>query len=172
MANKEITILPAEKRMAYDIAKAHIRSSQAAYKGIIPDSFLESMSIKSRAQSYKFDDELGKDDFFFAVNIGGAISGLLYLCKYRGEAPKDTGEIGGIYLAPEYWHEGYGKKMMDFSLDFLKNKGYGTIKIWVLEQNKTAIDFYKKFGFSFDGKIKFSELGKSLKTIRYSATFK
>ena len=171
MAIQELTIIPAEKSMSYDIAKAHIRTSQAAYKGIIPDSFLERMSIKTRAQSYKFGDDLGKDDFFFAVQIGGTISGLLYLCKYRGESQDDIGELGGIYLAPEYWHNGYGKKMMDFSLDFLKNKGYSTIKIWVLEQNKNAIDFYKKFGFTFDGKIKFTELGKSLKTVRYSATF-
>ena len=172
MDNREIAIVPAEKSMAYKIAKAHIKSSQTAYKGIIPQDFLKNISVEARAKSYKFGDDLGKDDFFFAVKISGDIAGLLYICKYRGEAPADTGEIGGIYLAPKYWHRGYGKKMMDFSIDFLKNKGYNTIKIWVLEQNKNAIDFYKKFGFSFDGTEKISKLGSSLKTVRYSAIVK
>ena len=172
MANQEVVIVPAEKCMAYNIAKTHIKSSQTAYKGIISDEFLESMSVEARAKSYKFGDDIGKNDFFFAVKIDESIAGLLYLCKYRGESRDDTGEIGGIYLSPEYWHKGYGKKMMDFSIDFLKNKGYNTIKIWVLEQNKNAIDFYKRFGFSFDGTEKISKLGTRLLTVRYSAVLK
>ena len=165
------SIITAKKEMSEKIAHVHIKTWQHAYKGIVPQSFLDSMTEENRAEKYKFENELEKGHFFFAVKIDNYIAGFLYLCRCRDDDSKDAGEIGGIYLLPEYQHKGYGAKMMEYAIDFLRDKGHNTIKIWVLEQNEKAISFYNKFGFSFDGSKKEAELGKKLTVVRFAKTF-
>ena len=84
----------------------------------------------------------------------------------------NSGEIAAIYLLPEYWGEGYGGNLMNFSLDFLSGAGYESIAIWVLEENNRAINFYKKYGFDFDENKKTIVLGKELVEVRYLKTIK
>lgn len=40
------------------------------------------------------------------------------------------------------------------------------IYLWVLKDNKRAIAFYQKMGFSFDGQEKILELGTPVKELR------
>ena len=40
------------------------------------------------------------------------------------------------------------------------------IYLWVLKDNKRAIAFYQKMGFTFDGQEKILELGKPVKELR------
>ncbi len=44
--------------------------------------------------------------------------------------------------------------------------GYQEIVLWVLEDNKRAIAFYKKMGFVFDSEEKVIDLGKAVKEKR------
>ena len=76
-------------------------------------------------------------------------------------------DIGAIYFLPEYWGRGYGKYTMYFALDNLKNSGYKTVIIWVLEENYWARHLYEKCGFALDGIKKEINLGKLLVEVRY-----
>lgn len=51
--------------------------------------------------------------------------------------------MGPICIAPEYKRRGYGKKLLDFSLEKAKALGFGTV---AFEGN---IDFYGKSGFRY-----------------------
>lgn len=43
---------------------------------------------------------------------------------------------------------------------------FSEIYLWVLKDNKRAIAFYQKMGFTFDGQEKILELGKPVKELR------
>ena len=43
---------------------------------------------------------------------------------------------------------------------------FSEIFLWVLKDNKRAIAFYQKMGFTFDGQEKMLELGKPIKERR------
>ena len=43
---------------------------------------------------------------------------------------------------------------------------FSEIYLWVLKDNKRAIAFYQKMGFTVDGPEKILELGKSVKELR------
>ncbi|CKH40448.1 acetyltransferase%2C gnat family [Streptococcus pneumoniae] len=43
---------------------------------------------------------------------------------------------------------------------------FSEIFLWVLKDNKRAIAFYQKMGFTFDGQEKMLELGKPIKEKR------
>ncbi len=55
-----------------------------------------------------------------------------------------------IGVKPAYQNKGYGKILTKESLKFAKEKGY-QIKLEVHQENKKAIEIYKKLGFSFLG---------------------
>lgn len=43
---------------------------------------------------------------------------------------------------------------------------FSEIYLWVLKDNKRAIAFYKKMGFTFDGQEQILKLGKPIKELR------
>ena len=43
---------------------------------------------------------------------------------------------------------------------------FSEIFLWVLKENKRAIAFYQKMGFTFDGQEKILDLGKPITEIR------
>ncbi|HAF30765.1 MAG TPA: hypothetical protein DCG75_17115 [Bacteroidales bacterium] len=55
-----------------------------------------------------------------------------------------------IGVKPAYQNQGFGKMLTQESLKFAKEKGY-QIKLEVHQNNKKAIDIYKKLGFTFLG---------------------
>lgn len=55
-----------------------------------------------------------------------------------------------IGVKPEFQNRGLGKKLTQESLKFAKEKGY-QIKLEVHQENKKAIELYKKLGFIFLG---------------------
>ena len=95
-------IVIASPEMAESIAKVYIKSWQSAYKGIIPQSFLDNLSVEDRANRYRFGNDIDEGHYFFAAKVDGKIIGLLHLCRYREEDAQEAGEISAIYLQPEY----------------------------------------------------------------------
>ncbi len=55
-----------------------------------------------------------------------------------------------IGVKPSYQNQGFGKLLTKESLKFAKEKGY-QIKLEVHQNNKKAIEIYKKLGFAFLG---------------------
>ncbi len=161
-------LITAKEKMAEKIAKVHIDTWKNAYKGIISDEYLQSLSVKQRVQKYKFRKNLAEGQQFFALKLKREIIGLLFLIVNAGGDGKNKGEISAIYLSPAHWDKGYGSQMMEYAVDYFAKQNCDEIFIWVLEQNMRAINFYKKFGFTFDGNQKTIVLGKKLKEVRYS----
>ncbi|MBN2878202.1 MAG: GNAT family N-acetyltransferase [Clostridia bacterium] len=164
----EIEIIEATREMAHELAQVHISSWQAAYKGLIPQSFLDSLSIEKRASRYRFGSELDEGCFFFAVKHESRIIGLIFLKGCEDCPIKALGEISAIYLAPDSWSMGYGGQMIAFSQDYLAKLGYKKAVIWVLEDNIRARRFYEKHGFKYDGGRKIITLGAEVPEVRYS----
>jgi len=148
----------------------HVSSWQAAYKGIIPDDYLSAMSPEASAQRLVEVLTAEPDAPFFVAELNGKIIGNLLFGKFRNSDYDNIGEVGAIYLLPEYWGKGYGKAMMGYAMDSLHNQGYKTIIIWALEQNERARNFYEKMGFEYTGQKNTIEIGKPLTNVEYSLT--
>ena len=67
----------------------------------------------------------------------------------RGDEAPDLGEIFALYVLSEYYGKGVAQQLMKAGLEQLKN--YPRVCLWVLKENKRAIRFYQKCGFSPDG---------------------
>ena len=78
----------------------------------------------------------------------------------------NVSELEGIYLHPDYYHQGIGAQAMDFAYDIAHSFGKTVMTLWVFAENKNAIEFYKKCGFTSDGKTKTYNMGKVVNCIR------
>ena len=147
----------------------HVRSWQAAYRGQVPDSYLEGLSVEERELVWT---EILKDQMrgVLVAEDEARIVGFSSFGPVRGEGEDRllTGEIYSIYVLEKFWNLGIGRALMESSLTALEGDGFGSVKVWVLETNQRAISFYKKFGFKTDGLRKTEKLEDfALREIRY-----
>jgi ribosomal protein S18 acetylase RimI-like enzyme len=152
---KEV-IRAAKLKDAQGIATVHVKMWQKNYKGQIPDSFLDNMSIEKRTQNWE--KELGEPTVgthAFVVDIGGVIAGWVTGGINRdSDLPKEVGELYGIYMHPDFAGMGYGSMLMEKLLATLKSDGYKKVTLWVLDTNQKTRDWYESKGWRIEGKTK------------------
>lgn len=124
------------------ISKIYEESWKYAYKGIIPQEYLN--SIPEGRRSKNFDIPGWKT---LVCIVDGKYIGTSSFCKSRFEQFPDCGEIISIYFLPEYMGKGYGKKLLETSILELKKLGFDELFLWVLDDNIKAKNFYEHLGF-------------------------
>ncbi len=70
-------------------------------------------------------------------------------CRYQGEV---VPEIHELVVDSSYQGRGIGRRLMETALNFLKERGYRKVALWVGEKNKDAQEFYRRLGFKFTGR--------------------
>ena len=74
--------------------------------------------------------------------------GIVGFCRVGAARPPHfgmTGEVGAIYLLPEHWGRGLGRRLMGSGADALERLGFGSAVVWVLTENP-ARGFYERLG--------------------------
>lgn len=145
------------------IGGIYVRSWQAAYKGIIPQDYLDSLSAMHWLPFLK-DDQYES----YVIMDDEKYAGTSCICSARDEEMKGWGEIASIYLLPEYWGTGYAEHLMKAVMGALIKQGFKGVYLWVLDGNIQARKFYEKYGFikTFD-MMKTTVSGKELTEIKY-----
>jgi ribosomal protein S18 acetylase RimI-like enzyme len=136
---------------ARHLAEVHVRSWQAAHRGMVPDWFLEALNAERRLQVWS--DVLAMQDLdVFVAEDAGALVGFAGLAPSRDfDADTDTGEMTSIYVHPAHWSRGFGRALLEVVCDAARVRGFGRVTLWVLESNRRARGFYERFGFLADG---------------------
>nr|WP_269669391.1 GNAT family N-acetyltransferase [Mammaliicoccus sciuri] len=143
------------------IAKVHYESWLTTYRGIVPDSYLDQLTLASYIERHhKFNAPC------IVAEVDGEVIGFLMYGKDKDEDTSDTcGEIMVIYLLEAYQHQGIGTRLMQEAEEQMKDK-YDELSLWVFEDNHPTIKFYEKHGFKKDGKSEISDVSKALKEVR------
>ncbi len=154
-------IMPTDDRMM--ISKVYEESWKFAYKGIIPQNYLDSVPEGSWSPNL---DNQGRETLVCIDD--GKIVGTSSFCESRFEQFQGWGEIISIYLLPDYIGRGCGRSLMKAALSELKKQGYENVFLWVLEENIRARNFYEQYGFVLtDDFLDNSIGGKALREVRY-----
>ncbi len=166
------TIRRATTDDAARIAEAHVRSWQGAYRGLIPQDYLDRLDPAQRLARW--------EEILASVNwsAGGVLVAEQDSCvagfasfgptRDNDEDPSLVGEVMAIYVVPAAWRTGLGRELMTASLAGLAAAGYAQATLWVLDSNDRARRFYEAAGFSSDGAVKEDESrGFVLRELRY-----
>jgi GNAT superfamily N-acetyltransferase len=150
-------VRPATVHDARAIASVHVRSWRAAYTGLLPDGYLESLSV-DRGESMWEEIVRDTDSWVLVVVDGDQVVGFAHACLSRDEdAQRGVGELTSIYLAPEVWGRGGGRLLMERACEQLRDGGFRSVSLWVLETNDRARTFYEVLGWAPDGARKLDE---------------
>jgi ribosomal protein S18 acetylase RimI-like enzyme len=142
---------------AKEVAIVHVRSWQEAYRGIMPDKLLDALSIESSTSAW------GKNllDEAQTTTLYTENSEVIGFCNFGmsrdSDALESDGEIRAIYILKEYWSNGIGSKLILNCFEVLKSLGFSSVRVWVLDSNERAIQFYQNSGFNLVGKSKIGE---------------
>ena len=142
-----IQVRPATLRDAKAIAQVHTTSAMEAYRGLVPDDQLKSMSSVEKRQAYWREAiEFCEPQVQVAVD-GDKIVGFVGFDRSRDPKTRPTtGEIWAIYAAPTHWNQGVGLALWDAARDGLQEEGCTTVTAWVPLRNERALRFHEMAG--------------------------
>ena len=74
--------------------------------------------------------------------------------KLNGLQNKEVAWISMLVVQDKFKHQGVGKFVVEFAIQYLKQCSYKQVKLHTTEDNLVAIGLYSKCGFSIVGKSK------------------
>jgi ribosomal protein S18 acetylase RimI-like enzyme len=134
-------------------ATVHVRSWQAAYRGQLPDDYLDGLSVDERLSQHRLTLEHPRPDWRVWVAdeersvVGFAITGP----SEDADADPRTAELYAIYLDPGVYGTGVGRQLFTHAIEDLRERGFKAATLWVLESNARARRFYELAGWKLDG---------------------
>ena len=136
----------------------HWQTWREAYDNLLPAEYQETMTLdRCRFFSQKY-----PENTLIAMD-GKKVIGFISYGNFRDEAIQ-AGEIIALYVLKDYYGKGVSEQLMHAA--FVALDHVSEIYLWVLKDNKRAIAFYQKIGFTFDGQEQILKLGKPVKELR------
>lgn len=154
-----VLIRPAKPKDAAEIANVHVHSWREAYRGLLPQTYLDELptTFKRRVELWK---RLTVEDTqaVFVADAPCGIVGFACFGQSRDKALVDHGELSAIYLLEKFQGQGLGAALLQLGMDKLQSWEFTKAYCWVLDSNPT-IRFYEKSGAVFNGMEKTEEIG-------------
>jgi GNAT superfamily N-acetyltransferase len=144
---------------ALGVATVHVRSWQAAYRGLLPDVYLDQLDVERRRVGWARtieETEWPRNGTLVAIKANANVVGFAHVGPARDDDldPAVVGELAAIYALPEVWGSGVGRRLMAAAANVLRDAGFGDAILWVLEGNDRAQRFYEIGGWGPDGTAK------------------
>ncbi|MFF4347008.1 GNAT family N-acetyltransferase [Streptomyces sp. NPDC001530] len=152
------------------VAEIRIRGWQTAYKGLIPQPYLDALSVEEDAARRRARIEQGDAEIVNLVaEQHGEVIGWACHGPYRdGEVRTGDIELYAIYVHPDRFGEGVGRALLRESVDRCAAAGHERMLLWVLKENGPARRFYERAGFGPDGAEEpFDVEGVAVPEVRY-----
>ena len=156
------------------IGLVHVLAWQAAYRGLMPQRYLDGLDPAQRTSMWEgilagYDPARG-GVFVAETEREQRLLGFSGCAASRDDDadPRVVGEIPVIYLLPQAWGAGIGRRLMDAALRRLTEAGYAEATLWVLDTNTRARRFYEAGGWEADGTVKEDDVrGFPIQEVRY-----
>ena len=142
-----MTIREATRDDISGIARVHVNTWRAAYRGIVPDSFFDSLTYEGRAANWQNEfplPELG--GFVYVAEVSGEVAGFVLAGPPDPPRPDFDGEIGALHVTPERQGKGLGHALVGAVARRLRERGARSMLLWVFRDNTSARGFYESLG--------------------------
>ncbi|ANZ36522.1 hypothetical protein BBK82_11050 [Lentzea guizhouensis] len=144
-----MTIRKAVLSDAPAVAAVHVRSWQTTYRGHMPDSFLDNLSLEARLPLWQRDIPSG---YVWVALADDEVVG--FACAGPSHEPDAASELYAIYFLQSAQGTGLASPLAHAALE-----GFTDTTLWVLTDNKRARRFYERLGFVLDGTTRQETIG-------------
>mgnify|MGYP000234551644 CR=1 FL=1 len=162
--NDALVIRRAVPADAATIARVHVQSWREAYRGIIPEPYLDRLSLRAHEQQWQRSFADGGWAFVAEWEqrmVGFAGAGL---SRSRHDI---SGELFVLYVLRVCHGRGIGRALFDACHYELARCGHRGLLVWVLKDNQPARAFYERLGGELAGESQVTIAGKQLPEVAY-----
>jgi ribosomal protein S18 acetylase RimI-like enzyme len=154
------------------LGRIGVRAWQATYRGMMPDEFLDGLSVEQGAERWSrglagptehvHGPLVAEDD---GSVVGFVVTGL----SRDGDG---AGEVHVLNVDPAHWRRGLGSLLLTAGVYQLEEAGHAVAILWVVEGNLRARRFYESAGWRVDGGRKLDDrFGTGVVEVRYRMEF-
>jgi GNAT superfamily N-acetyltransferase len=144
------------------MGRVHIAAWRAAYRGLMPDDFLDGLDSVARGQRWHAALAAGPGDGRYRQDglealalvverADGDVAGISVVGPARRPEEASAGELWMINLEPSAWGRGLGRVLLHEATAALRHLGYDEAVLWVVAGNDRARRFYEHAGWHPDG---------------------
>ena len=149
------------------LARVHIDTWRAAYRGIVPDAVLDGLSYPARAERWReiLLRTTGATITLVAEDAGQVV-GFAGAGSMREGPDGYDGELWALYVQPEYQGRGLGRQLTVAAAEWLHAAGYRSMLVLVLADNPSR-HFYERLGGRYVGEASINIGGADLREAAY-----
>jgi GNAT superfamily N-acetyltransferase len=152
-----------------DVAQAHRMAWQIAYRVILSDALLDSLSQAEFERNWQGILQRPNRATLVAESKGRAIGYVAFGPDPDSTKDSACGEIIGLYVHPDHWGHGAGGRLISEALAQLGQHGFTAAIVWAMRDNERACRFYQQHGFCLDGRNREAECrGETFTEVRLS----
>lgn len=153
---------------ARGIAEVHVSAWRETYRGIVPDSYLDNLSVDEREARWRRLDEPGNPSFaFVAVDGAGQVVGFGTGGPRRDGPAEYAGELNAIYLLRAAQGSGIGRRLVAAVARELAARDMPSMLLWVFRDNLPARRFYEALGGTLLTSQQFEIEGQAITEVSY-----
>jgi ribosomal protein S18 acetylase RimI-like enzyme len=146
---RHTTVRGAAAKDLAEIAELHAASWRVAYRGILPDAFLDGALIEDRMARWSGTlERMAPSDRLLIAESDGALLG--FVAAWTSEALGCEGGfdlyINNLHVRPELRGQKLGEHLMRTLARTLADTGEVRAYLWLLDGNEPAHRFYRRLG--------------------------
>lgn len=157
---------------AKEIARIHVDTWRASYRGMVPEDYLANLSYAESEEMWRRVTDAGgaRAGCVFVAGEAGTLFGFSS-GRPRTRFSRGLTEYGGtlqtLYVLPSRQGEGIGKRLVGAVAGCLAEAGVPSMLLWVLEENEIARGFYESLGGTLIAQDRFELGGAILSEVAY-----
>jgi ribosomal protein S18 acetylase RimI-like enzyme len=172
MTSDSIEIRRARPEDAQAIAELHVRVWQCAYRGLIPDSYLDGLTNDVPRRAAWRAEWLARPGAQHRCWVAVRESAIVAFADTGPSRDQDagpaTGELYSIHVDESVARRGIGRLLLEHAIADLRRRDFEDITLWVLDTNERARSFYEALGWREEGATKVDARdGFALHEVRY-----
>jgi GNAT superfamily N-acetyltransferase len=140
--------VPADAR---HVAEVHVRSWQSAYRGLLDQDYLDSLTPEAWTSRYDFERVGLRVPSTLVAVRENAVCGFTSVGLSRDDDLADHGELMALYVDPRQLRTGIGTVLIGAARKRMAARGFAEAALWVLRDNHRARRFYERDGWHPDG---------------------
>lgn len=149
-------IEPVDEKNLPEAGRVHAASWRASHASFVDGAFLALHTPERQTQYLRELLRQGYRVFLLREEDGRGAGTVAFHPR--------TGEICALYVLPERWGMGYGGALLDFALGRLSARP----RLWVLDNNARARQFYERRGFAPTGQAHLLSAERGISELEYA----
>ena len=141
-------VRPAALDDAAEIARVHVATWRSAYRGLLPDDFLTSLSEVYYAERWRRVIGEGMSRVFVVEESAG-IAGFASGGRERAGEIGFAGELYALYVVDDAQRRGHGRELVRAVAGALRELHLADMIVWVLRDNSAGRAFYERLGGTY-----------------------